>query len=465
MTHQNPDNSLILDDQTIVALCTPQGAGALGLIRLSGNNVFDIVDSMSKLANHKKLSLQPTHSITYGWVIDQHHQPIDQVLFLVMHAPKTFTGQDVVEITCHNNPFLIERIIDRALECGARLAGKGEFTARAVLLGKLDLLQAEALNDLIHAQTCESLKYSLAQLSGSLSHIIAEIETSVLEILAFCEGSFEFLDEEMEFGFEISQKIETLITKIQSLLITYPKQQLIKEGIKIALIGSVNAGKSSLFNALLEKNRAIVTPIPGTTRDSIEAGIFRDSQFFTLIDTAGIRKTNDVIEQHGIDRSFEQAAHADIILLVIDLSTPWSDETTQAYQQIFQKHASNIILVQNKIDLELVQKNNFVIATIQVCTTQPDTIKKLYDAILAKTKILKDSDQITCLLNKRQYDLLAHFLKNLQLILPMVQKRKVDYELVSHQLRQALQNLSEMTGRNVSQKAFDKVFDTFCVGK
>lgn len=458
------EGSLSLDDQTIVALCTAQGAGALGLIRLSGTNVFKIANQLSKTANKKKLSQQATHTISYGWVIDERGQHIDQVLFLVMHAPKTFTGQDVIEITCHNNQFLIEKIIDRALACGARLANRGEFTQRAVQLGKIDLLQAEALNDLIHAQTAESLKYNLAQLEGSLSSWIAEIENAVLEILAFCEGSFEFLDEEMEFAGEIAQKIKALISKIQNLIKTFPKQQYIKEGIKIALIGSVNAGKSSLFNALLEKNRAIVTPIPGTTRDSIEAGIFRDGQFFTLIDTAGIRETDDAIEREGIDRSFAQAAHADIILLVIDASAEWSEQTREAYEKILKNYESKIIVVRNKIDLPCSENKQFS-NSVAVSTLQPETIKDLFAAIQIKTKKLMDSDTITCLLNKRQHDLLVHFLQNLQSILPMVEKRKVDYELVAHQLREALQHLCEMTGRGVSQAAFDKVFDTFCVGK
>ncbi|MBP6892475.1 tRNA uridine-5-carboxymethylaminomethyl(34) synthesis GTPase MnmE [Candidatus Babeliales bacterium] len=457
--------NLNLHDQTIIALCTPQGAGAIGLIRLSGTNVFEIIDKLSLTANKKKLSDQQTHTISYGWVINEFGKYIDQVLFFVMRAPKTFTGQDVIEITCHNNPFLIEQIIDRAIACGARLANRGEFTQRAVQLGKIDLLQAEALNDLIHAQSAEALQYNLAQLEGSLSSWVAEIETAVLEILAFCEGSFEFLDEEMEFAGEIALKMKNLIHKIEKLIVTFPKQQYIKEGIKIALIGSVNAGKSSLFNALLEKNRAIVTPIPGTTRDSIEAGIFKDGQFFTLIDTAGIRETDDAIEREGIDRSFKQAAHADIILLVIDFSISWNQQTRTAYEKIFEKHASKIILVRNKIDLQQIEKVNFNDPMISVCTTEPETIKNLFTTIQTKTTKLKDSSNITCLLNKRQHDLLVHFLKNLKSILPMVDKRKVDYELVAHQLREALQNLSEMTGRGISQKAFDKVFDTFCVGK
>lgn len=467
MIHQNPNFSLSYDDQTIVALCTPQGAGAIALIRLSGNDAFDIADRCSLLASKKLLSEQPSHSISYGWVIDGQGRQIDQVLFLSMRAPRTFTGQDIVEITCHNNSFLIEKIIDRILECGARRAGKGEFTQRAVMLGKMDLLQAEAMNDLIHAQTSESLKYSLQQLQGSLSAWIHDIETSVLEILAYCEGSFEFLDEEMEFASDIEVKIKNLIEKIKKLLITYPKQQYIKEGIKIALIGSVNAGKSSLFNSLLNKNRAIVTPIAGTTRDSIEASVFWQGEFITFIDTAGIRYTNDQIEKEGIDRSFQQAAYADIILLVVDSSEQSSLEAELAYQEIMQKYQSKIIVVQNKIDLGIQQTLDFSGYCVYVSTarTDIDQVKELYEKIQIKIAELKNSDEITCLLNKRQHDLLAGFLEQLHQVLPMVQVSKVDYELVSYRVKEALQALSQMTGRNISQAAFDKVFDTFCVGK
>lgn len=466
MTNQIHKNFISYNDQTIVALCSPQGPGAIGLIRFSGVDVFDVVDQLGLLASGKKLSEQSTHTIGYGWVVDKQKQPIDQVLFLIMHAPRTFTGQNVIEITCHNNQFLIEKIIDRALECGARLAGNGEFTQRAVMLGKMDLLQAEAVNDLIHAQTAESLKYSLQQLQGSLSSWIAEIEVAVLEILAFCEGSFEFLDEELEFASDIEIRLLALTEKIQKLLKTFSKQQYIKEGIRIALIGCVNAGKSSLFNGLLAKKRSIVTAVPGTTRDSIEAGMFRDGEFLTFIDTAGIRKTDDVIEQEGIDRSFEQAAHADIILLVLDGSTCLSGDVEIAYRDVYQKYCNKIIVVHNKIDLGIAENIlDFDGKAVRVCAQLGSGVDDVYSAIKKKVEDLKGSDAITCLLNKRQHDLLVKFQEQLFEILPMVQRRRIDYELVSCQLKEALQSLSEMTGRSISQTALDKVFQTFCVGK
>jgi len=465
-------SSLAEHDQAIVALCTPQGAGAIALLRLSGSDVFSMVDQASALASGKKISEVATHTIHYGFVTDRNGSEIDQVLFLVMRAPKTFTGQDVVEITCHNNPFLIEAVIDRLLECGARLAGKGEFTQRAVMLGKMDLLQAEAMNDLIHAQTSASLKYSLQQLQGSLSSWVHEIEVAVVEMMAYCEGSFEFLDEEMEFAADVVAKVDRLTAKIEKILKTFPKQQYIKEGVRIVLIGSVNAGKSSLFNCLLEKNRAIVTPIAGTTRDTIEAGVFREGEYLTFVDTAGIRTTSDQIEQEGIDRSFQEAIGADIILLVIDSSGPVESDTLAAYQNILDQYASKVILVHNKMDsvpatskIFLDSLNRFDGLTISVSAKNHQKIDDLYGEIIKKIEQLKGSDSISCLLNKRQYDLLTKFLKDLYEIAPMLHRQQVDYELVSYRLKEALGLLAEMTGRSISEAALDKVFQTFCVGK
>ncbi|MBI2344821.1 tRNA uridine-5-carboxymethylaminomethyl(34) synthesis GTPase MnmE [Candidatus Dependentiae bacterium] len=453
-------------EQVIVAQCTPQGAGAIALLRLSGNDVFNVVDKAARLASGKRLIDQNSHSIHFGSVINQRGQSIDQVLFLVMKGPRTFTGQDTVEITCHNNQFIVEEIMNTMIICGARIAGKGEFTQRAVTLGKLDLIQAEAIHDLIHAQTAASLKYSLQQLEGSLSSWVFEIENSVLEMIAFCEGSFEFLDEEMEFGADILKKMEQLLNKINKLLATFSKQQYIKEGIKIVLMGSVNVGKSSLFNCLLEKNRAIVTPVAGTTRDTIEAGVYKEGEFLTFIDTAGIRETEDEIERAGIDRSFQEASVADIILLVVDRSQKISIDIVAAYEKIMQNYSDKIILVYNKMEEEILfEEIKFDERSIFVSAKNNQNIDLLYQEIFKKIKQLKGSDAITCLLNKRQYDLLFKFYRDLEEVLPMLTIRRIDYELVSYRLKESLSLMAELTGKTISQAAFDKIFDTFCVGK
>src|SRR5579863_4648796 len=313
-------------NETIIAQCTPQGTGAIALLRLSGDNTFAIADAISKLPGNKIISALPTHTIHYGWVIDKNGTHIDQVLFLLMRSPHTFTGDDTVEITCHNNPFIIQSIIQAALATGARLAQEGEFSRRAVHNNKIDIIQAEAINDLIHANTQLTLKQSLSQLEGSFSHWITNIEKQLIKALALSDASFEFLDEEnMEFSTQIKEIIDAVLTTITNLKNTFNQQQQIRNGIRIAIIGSVNAGKSSLFNALLNQERAIVTNIAGTTRDAIEAGLYKNGNYWTLIDTAGLRTTDDIVEQLGISRSHEEAHKADIILLVFDGSQQLSD--------------------------------------------------------------------------------------------------------------------------------------------
>ena len=277
------------DEQTIIAQCTPAGAGAIALLRMSGDDAITIADSIAQLTSKIKLSDCATHTIHYGWVTDQDGNHIDQVLFLLMKAPRTFTGQNTVEITCHNNPFIIEQIIAQTIAYGARIADKGEFSRRAFLNGKIDLVQAEAINELIHANTQQALKKSLSQVEGSLSHWIETIQTELFKARAYCEASFEFIDEEINFAPQIKENIKNILSTITQLKKSFDQQSQIRQGLRIALIGSVNAGKSSLFNALLGKDRAIVTNIAGTTRDVIEAGVYRDGNYWTFVDTAGLR--------------------------------------------------------------------------------------------------------------------------------------------------------------------------------
>ncbi len=472
-------NSQSVHEQTIVAQCTPRGPGAIAIIRLSGLDAISIADSMAVLSGSKKLFDQKSHTIHFGYVVDAYGQHIDQVLFLLMKAPNTFTGQDVVEITCHNNRFLIEAIVDRSVACGARLAGPGEFAQRAVENGKIDLVQAEAINDLIHAQTVESLKYSLSQLEGTLSSWIKSVEQSVIEMLAFCEASFEFLDEEgIEFVDDINSKMAAVVEKVDDLLKTYSKQQYIKEGVRIALVGSVNVGKSSLFNCLINKKRSIVTDIAGTTRDIVESGMYKNSGFLTFVDTAGIRVTDDQIEKEGVERSRNEIAQADIVLLVLDGSKELLPEETVQHQDLLQKWGHKIIVVQNKMDLiendsSFFQPQPFALSghevvvskgILQVSAKENKNIDKLHDALDQKMNELKGSGQVTCLLNERQYELLSTFLKQLKKIQTMLH-HSVDYELLAYHLRESLQFLSEVSGRSVAQAALDQVFKTFCVGK
>lgn len=496
-----------VDEQTIIAQCTPRGSGAIALLRISGADAILIADTIALLASGKKLTTLPSHTIHYGSIVDQNGNRVDSVLFLLMHGPRTFTGQDTVEITCHNNPFIIEEIISLAIHAGARLAQEGEFTKRAVINGKIDLVQAEAINELIHAQTQMALKQSLAQLSGSFSSWLAGIEMELMKALAFCQASFEFLDEEIELGTQISTMITSIKYSIAEIKKTFNQQQQIRQGVRIALIGSVNAGKSSLFNALLNQQRAIVNAQAGTTRDSIEAGLYKNGNFWTLVDTAGLRQTQDVIEQEGIRRSFEEAHKADIILLSHDSTRELNEEEKSVYTQLQEKYASKIILVMTKCDnpsepfldspsqnsgsLETngdkfnlkkyshsavdkkIYKNPFVSSkhlceprnVIHISSKTKNNIDTLEQLIQQKIASLFADIASPFLLNQRQYNLLLALENKLNDIQTMLRSQQIAYELLSIHLNDAIAHLAELSGKEISETSMDMVFREFCIGK
>lgn len=453
------------DDECIIAQCTPQGKGALALLRISGSTARSVVDSMALLASSKKIINVPTHTIHFGTILDNLGQAIDQVMIIVMDGPRTFTGQNTVEITCHNNSFLIEAIIQQALKRGARIAQEGEFTRRAYEAGKIDLIQAESINELITAQTQHALKRSLAQLEGSFSHWIAALEKDLLQAIAWCEASFEFLDEEIEFGAQLQERLSQLLTKISNLKRTFNVQQQIREGIKVAFIGSVNVGKSSLFNTLLNQKRAIVTDKPGTTRDSIEASILYEGNSITLIDTAGLRETNNTIEQEGIKRSHEEAHKADIILLIYDGSKKMSEQELTIYMNIKNKYPKKCIVVRSKSDCPLASVNALSCSEEMVVSAHSrENIEMLEQEINKKINDLFQELDSPFLVNKRQYHLLEHCESKLTHCARLL-KEAPAYEIISYILQDTVTILSELTGRSIAEAALDTVFKEFCVGK
>lgn len=456
-----------LDNETIIAQCTPKGQGALALLRMSGSNALSIATSLSKLASKKKIKDVSTHTIHFGWIIDPQGKHIDHVMFIIMHAPQTFTGQNIVEITCHNNPFIIEYIIQQAIAHGARLAREGEFAKRAVLNNKIDLIQAEAINELIHAQTQLSLKQSLAQVEGSLSKWVITIEKILLKALTYTNASFEFIDEEITFDKQIKQMLEEIQQTIAHIKKTFNQQQHIRQGIRIAIIGSVNAGKSSLFNALLNHERAIVTNTAGTTRDAIEAGVYKNGNYWTLIDTAGLRQTNDTIEQEGIRRSFLEAQKSDIILLILDNERSLTNEERDIYENIIKKFSDKIILVNNKIDSKLCKdKPLFLSKTIPFSSTkETDThVKHLEEKIEEKISHLFSTIESPFLLNQRQFNVILTLEKKLDDTQKLLVE-PIHYELISYHLKDALEQCSELSGKSISENALDLVFREFCIGK
>lgn len=448
------------DEQTIIAQCTPRGSGAIALLRISGIDAIEIIDCISKLASSKKLVNLPTHTIHYGSIVNK-TTVADNVLFFLMRGPKTFTGQDTVEITCHNNQFIIEEIISLAINAGARLSQEGEFSKRSVLNGKIDLIQAEAINELIHAQTQMALKQSLAQMDGSFSQWLTVLEKDLLKALALSEASFEFLDEEMEFAPQIQALILSVQNKINSIKKTFNQQQHIRQGIRIAIIGSVNAGKSSLFNALLNQNRAIVNAQAGTTRDVIEAGLFKNGNYWTLVDTAGLRQTDDVIEQEGIKRSLEEAHKADIIILAYDSSREITTQENAVYDQIKQQYPNKIIQVFTKADAAIITAPD----NIFVSSQNKKNIDILEQRIEQKIATLFASIESPFLLNQRQHNLLLALENKLTDIDIMLTQKPVAYELLSIHLNDAIAHLAELSGKAISEAGMDMVFREFCIGK
>ncbi len=450
---------------TIIAQCTPSGTGALALIRVSGSKALIITSQAGLLSSKKKITEVASHTINHGWVVDCQNNKIDEVLFFVMHAPKTFTGEHTVEISCHNNPFIIENIIQRIIQTGARLAQPGEFSRQAVENNKFDILQAEAIKELIHAQSQESLKLSLQQIKGSFSHHIKSLEKQLIQAISLCEASFEFLEEEMDFSDQMQNILTNINEKTSELINLFDQQKQIREGIRIALIGSVNAGKSSVFNTLLGKERAIVTNVAGTTRDSIEAGFYKEGFYWTIIDTAGIRQTNDIIEKEGIDRSYQEAQIADIIIVVIDGSRITNKQEEMIYEDIIKKYPQKSIIVTNKIDL--LSQNSWPYdqqKTLQISTKTKAGISDLIEAISNKTHVLFEKNSSTFLLNKRHYNLLNSFLVELNNAQNILHTNR-EYELISLHLQRALATLAEISGKSITEQTMDSIFKDFCVGK
>lgn len=445
---------------TLVACCTPRGAGALALIRISGPTAFSILHTIAQSPSQEKINTATSHTIAYGSVVAADGATIDTALFLIMRGPRTFTGDDTVEITCHNNDLIIEKIIDRALECGARSAGPGAFTRRAVENGKLDLVQAEAIHELIAAQNEWALQQSHAQLKGTLSHSLAEIERILISVLAWSEASFDFLDEGGGFAAEIRAALIALANKIAQILAHEERMDRLRGGMRIALIGIVNAGKSSLFNALVGSKRAIVSPQAGTTRDTIEAHLIERGTRWTLIDTAGLRSTNDTIECEGIERSYEEAARADIIILARPSDAALSPDQEQLYTKLAADYAEKVIFVVTKSDLAEMENGQ----ALAVSTETGQNIELLKNVLIERGSALSGAGEAPYLLSQRQILLLKATRQELEKALSY-SGEPAHYELISYHINAALREISGMTGKSISEAAMDAVFKEFCVGK
>lgn len=462
-----------MNNQVIIAQASPSGIGAIALIRVSGINVRQIVTSAAVLKSKKLLTEVYTHSIHYGEILSEEGKLIDQVLFFVMDSPRSFTGEDSIEITCHNNPFIIQHIINRIIACGARLALPGEFSERAVKNKKIDIFQAEAINELLHAQNELMTQTALCQLEGSLSAAIKEIDELLCTVTAWCQASFEFLEEERDFHDTIIFQITGIEKKIKIILAQNNFYTIFKEGIKIAIIGSVNVGKSSLLNALLGVKRAIVTQIPGTTRDTVEGFLYKNNMYWTFIDTAGIRLTDDIIEEEGIKKSYIAADHAEIVLLVYTKDMFIDKNIFHLYRELYKKYKDKIIIVENKIDII---SNNSVMdidwneeiqesLQVKISTQTMQGMSLLIDSLEKMIEQKFNIQGLSYIVNMRHVENLKAVLVKLDEVRNLLQKTTQYYEIIMTYLIEAQEIISLLSGKTIEERSFDKVFRSFCVGK
>jgi tRNA modification GTPase len=453
---------------TIAAVATAFGEGGIGIIRVSGDKAIEIVERCYK--GKTRLAKAESHTIHYGHIIDKDDRAIDEVLISVFLSPRSYTTEDVVEINSHGGIMPVKQVLDVILDAGARLAEPGEFTKRAFLNGRIDLSQAEATIDLIRSKTDLSMKAALSQLSGSLSRQITDIRQALLELMAHIEVSIDYPEHDIE---EVTKdKILTItrqaISDVDKLLLTADQGKIIREGIAVAIIGRPNVGKSSLLNTLLKENRAIVTDIPGTTRDLLEEYVNIKGIPLKMIDTAGIRDTDNIIEQIGIEKSKDVIQQADLILMLLDVAEPLNNYDISLLQEIDDK---NVIILLNKSDLVAkVYEDDISVYTgdkpiISISAKEEAGIDALYDEIetIFLSGRIRQSDA-TYVTNTRHISLLKNANKSLHdSINSVVEDMPMD--MVTIDITNAWEVLGEIIGDTASEGLLDQLFSQFCLGK
>lgn len=452
-------------DDTIVALATPAGIGAIGVIRLSGSKAIDIVN---ELFPSKDLSKLKSHTIHVGYIKEE-ETDLDEVVVSLYKNPKSYTGEDVVEIGCHGSPFVQQQVIQACIRKGARLAKAGEFTQRAFLNGKLDLTQAEAVADIISSNTVASQKTALHNMRGGFSEILKELRENLIQFSALIELELDFSQEDVEFADrkKFYELIDGARTVTKDLLQSFQLGNVIKNGVSVAIIGKPNAGKSTLLNALLNENRAIVSDIAGTTRDTVEEIINIDGILFRLIDTAGIREhSTDVIELIGIEKTREKIKQSDEVIYLFDVNTETADDLAAAKELIAESN-KNYILVGNKSDISGEQniKEKFAYENIILISARElQDIDLLKDSLVKKVVQGNINTENTIITNTRHYEALQQVDKSLTDIKNGLDNN-IPGDLLSLDIRRCLHFISEITGDISNENILDYIFSKFCIGK
>ena len=439
---------------TIVAIATPPGAGALGIIRLSGSNAIPIINA---LFISKDLAKQASHTLHVGY-LKEGNDEIDEVVVSLYKNPKSYTGEDVVEISSHGSPAVLEQIIHACIHLGARLAKAGEFTQRAFLNGKMDLTQAESVADLIASNSRAQQAAALHNLKGGFKKDLIDIREQLIEFSALMELELDFAEEDVEFADRTKFQIllSNSLQKVNELIQSFQLGNVITRGIKVAIIGKPNTGKSTLLNSLLNEERAIVSPIAGTTRDTVEESISIKGILFHFIDTAGIRNhTNDEIEQFGIKRSLEKIEQADVVLLLIEPAE--QDEVLE--KSIAHK---NYLLVVNKTDLaaDLKKKDNRICISARNKSGIDTLTNALYDKVIHQ----EINTENTLITNTRHLEHLKKISYHLEAIQAQM-NQALSTDLIAPDIKLCLQHIGELTGTITNENVLDYVFSKFCIGK
>lgn len=455
----------------IAAISTAMGEGGIGIVRMSGKDSLNIANKLFKGNKVNSLKENENRKLTYGHIIDpKDGEIIDEVLIVFMKGPYTYTREDMVEIYCHGGIISVRKILELVLENGARLAEAGEFTKRAFLNGRLDLSQAEAVIDMIRAKTDKSFEVSLNQLEGSISHKVKEIRNILLEMIAHIEVSIDFPDEDIEEVTydELEEKARLVKEEIKKLLSTADRGKILKDGLNIVILGKPNVGKSSLLNAMLRENRAIVTNVPGTTRDIIEEYINIDGIPLKIVDTAGIRSTKDVVEKIGVDRAIDMVDKADLIIAVFDASESITDEDYEIIDIV--KDKKSIVLLNksdlpneyDENDLKKLLPNKEIITTSIATGIGIDKLEQAIKEMFYAGELEIESDIIVT--NMRHKDQLIKAKKNIEDGLEGIML-KIPLDCIEVDIKNCWENLGEISGDTVGEDILDKIFSEFCIGK
>jgi len=457
----------MMNDETIIALATPSGMGAISVIRISGSKAISITEKLFKPKGNKILSKQKSHTVHLGNLM-KNNFVLDEVLVTIFFGPNSYTGEDTIEISCHGSTYIQQKIIDLYIENGIRVATPGEFTLRAFLNGKMDLNQAEAVADLIASENEGSHNLAIQQMKSGFSNDLKKLRSELLHFSSMIELELDFSQEDVEFAErnEFKKLINKITKELGDLINSFSSGNVLKNGIAVAIAGKPNAGKSSLLNTLLNEDKAIVSNIPGTTRDSIEDSLIIDGIKFRFTDTAGLRKTDDVIESKGIEKTKEKIRQAKILIYLFDVNDTNLDEINSDIESFKRKDLS-VILVRNKVDLEIVSKDLFKelknLNFLEISANDNNSVNILKNKLLDEVNILNPHTD-TIVSNSRHYQALINAMTAIKDVSNGLESN-ISGDLLSIDIRKSIEHLAEITGEITNDDILGNIFSNFCIGK